>query len=1073
MSFRFRRKAFDDGAMPTGGGGPSAGPLTEGAIFEAFEAARAAPPKREGSTRSFGGRQGYRESRFGSTKGLRASAKNLLLRRRSSSSSLPLGGLPPQPQEQLIDGSDGSLSTRPHSLIDPMSTRRSRMSVGSTDSLATELMHTQRTKWALSNDMRDKLRDAQDQERGRVERQGDKGTLTLVVRRAEHLRPADPNGKADPYVKVKLGSEPVRATRVIRESLRPKWEKSFEYKGVLLALTKEGLLLQLWDKDTFSRDDLMGTVRLAAEQLQARMLASENLLPDGDGDFAAELACEITEPPEGWPITAPGQADTTPMLHFSLGWEVTSRVDRAERAIAMAVKTARRPPFGGSEWSEGMWARRVRQEDVDAVGTAEPDTEQAAQALHSRGVTLRWLVQFSNEHDCWRWRTAEVVERLVRPHTAAARCRYADLRPMRQKENGLPLGVVGAADVYVSHCWGARWGQLVAALATAPDASPSRRVWLDIFAVRQWPGSRADMCWARVLRRCERLCLCNDAQPVLRFNGTDCVGGLTSVQMLARASQLMWPQARRALALHRAWCLTELLVALDMRDMRVEVRVGSLEERKKTPAQHEAEAEAEAARQERQRRQRLQRLQRPEEEEGRQQPSSPLKSALRASNARAAGGEGGGDRAAAAAAAGGGGDGDGDGDGSLLGGRYRFKAQPGMARALLHLLDLEKAEATLPDDLAACRAVAEARPGGLHLANEALRVAVGSFVSRVPTRHEPHDSRARLGVFPTEQLTAWAAWAAARADADADGDGDAPATELLARMLRLGALPNSFACGGEAPLFAAVRRGQLQALHTLLQHLGLDSALKMGTEACRRAIDGTTSPFDGQTALVVACGGNAATVPHDTSSETALAASLAVTRAASQIPNQIEVVEMLLRWGADPNRPSHDWVLRPAHMHARRLGLETLPPLRAAAYGGHDKIVELLVRAQANVEDVANALKNTPLHVACEQGHTATARAILKASRAHGGATTRAAKQRAQYYFVNRRNRDGMTALHLASRGGHMGTVQFLVDHKADPNRRNQQGEDPISSARTAGQESVAEWLDTFRTNSPTVKQVD
>ena len=163
----------------------------------------------------------------------------------------------------------------------------------------------------------------------------------------------------------------------------------------------------------------------------------------------------------------------------------------------------------------------------------------------------------------------------------------------------------------------------------------------------------------------------------------------------------------------------------------------------------------------------------------------------------------------------------------------------------------------------------------------------------------------------------------------------------------------------------------------------------------------------------------------------------------------------------------------PAHMHARRLGLETLPPLRAAAYGGHDKLVEMLVRAQANVEDVANALKNTPLHVACEQGHTATARAILKASRAHGGATTRAAKQRAQYYFVNRRNRDGMTALHLASRGGHMGTVQFLVDHKADPNRRNQQGEDPISSARTAGQESVAEWLDTFRTNSPTVKQVD
>ena len=1053
----FRRRSFDDGAMPSS----NAGPLTEGAIFEAFEAAKAAPPRRSASMRSLGGRQGWREHRFGSTKSLRNSAKNLLLRRKGSSSA-PLFGGPPQPQEQLIDGEGSDGSSSPF-----LSTRRSRISVGSADSLATELMHTQRTRWALSNDMRDKLRDAQDAQRGRVERLGDKGTLTLVVRRAEHLRPADPNGKADPYVKLSLGSEPVRATRVIRESLKPKWEKSFEYKGVLLALTKEGLLMQLWDKDTFSRDDLMGTVQLTAAELQARLLAPENLLPDGDGDCAAEFACEITEPPDGWPITAPGQADTTPTLYFSLGWEVTSRVDRAERAVATAVRTAKRPPFGGSEWSEEMWARRVRQEDDEALGTHEPESEVAAQALHSRGVTLRWLVHFTNEHDCWRWRTAEVVEKLVRPHTAAARCRYADLRLMRQKENGLPLGVVGAADVYVSHCWGARWGQLVAALASAPDASPSRRVWLDVFAVRQWPGSRADMCFVQVLRRCESLCLCCDAQPVLRFNGVDCIGGLTSVQMLARASHLMTAQARRGLALHRAWCLTELLVALDMADMRIEIRVGSLEERKKT-VQGEAEAEAEAAAEaEKQGQQQQQQGQQQLGlglglEQGRQQ-SSPLKSSLRASTGRAArvseSDERGSARAAAAAGA--------NSDGELLGGRYRFKAQPGMSRALLHLLDLETAEATLPEDLAMCRARAEARPGGLHLANEALRVAVGSFTSKVPTRREPADSQARLGVFPTEQLTAWASWAAARAD------GDAPSTELLGRMLRLGATPQGFACGGEAPLFSAVRNGQLHALNTLLMHLGLDSAIKMGTEACRRTLDGTTSPYDGQTALVIACGGNAATVPHDRSSETAFAASLALTRAAAQIPNQIEVVGMLLRWGADPNRASHDWVLRPAHMHARRLGLETLPPLRAAAYGGHDKLVDMLVRAQANVEDVANALKNTPLHVACEQGHTATARAILKASRAHGGATTRAAKQRAQYYFVNRRNRDGMTALHLASRAGHMGTVQFLVDHRADPNRRNQQGEDPISSARTAGQESVAEWLDTFRMNSPTVTQVD
>ena len=60
-----------------------------------------------------------------------------------------------------------------------------------------------------------------------------------------------------------------------------------------------------------------------------------------------------------------------------------------------------------------------------------------------------------------------------------SRCRFVDLPEVRAK------GCVGEADTFGSHCWGATWGHLVASLADQAD--PNRRVWIDIFAVRQWP----------------------------------------------------------------------------------------------------------------------------------------------------------------------------------------------------------------------------------------------------------------------------------------------------------------------------------------------------------------------------------------------------------------------------------------------------------------------------------------------------------------------------------------------------------------------------------------------------------
>ena len=62
-----------------------------------------------------------------------------------------------------------------------------------------------------------------------------------------------------------------------------------------------------------------------------------------------------------------------------------------------------------------------------------------------RGVPIGWLVQWTQQHDCWEWPTRRVQRELVLPHTAVTRCRYVELEGVRE--------VVGPACTFVSHTW--------------------------------------------------------------------------------------------------------------------------------------------------------------------------------------------------------------------------------------------------------------------------------------------------------------------------------------------------------------------------------------------------------------------------------------------------------------------------------------------------------------------------------------------------------------------------------------------------------------------------------------------
>ena len=79
-------------------------------------------------------------------------------------------------------------------------------------------------------------------------------------------------------------------------------------------------------------------------------------------------------------------------------------------------------------------------------------------------MAVGWLVEWTNKHGLWRKTTKEVVDEIVRPATEATRWRYVELPSVKKaripKAVGEKMDVVGPADVFVSHAWSARWGDL-------------------------------------------------------------------------------------------------------------------------------------------------------------------------------------------------------------------------------------------------------------------------------------------------------------------------------------------------------------------------------------------------------------------------------------------------------------------------------------------------------------------------------------------------------------------------------------------------------------------------------------
>jgi hypothetical protein len=136
---------------------------------------------------------------------------------------------------------------------------------------------------------------------------------------------------------------------------------------------------------------------------------------------------------------------------------------------------------------EEEWIKQIQQEDAAHQDHME--------LVHACGVTIEWLLAFTFDHNCWHRPTWWVNRHIIKEATRQNRRRYMDLDEMKQYAR--------PATVFMSHCWGAVWGDVV--LAACHGARFGRVVWIDLFAVRQWPGNKADLDFRNVINKCQAL----------------------------------------------------------------------------------------------------------------------------------------------------------------------------------------------------------------------------------------------------------------------------------------------------------------------------------------------------------------------------------------------------------------------------------------------------------------------------------------------------------------------------------------------------------------------------------------
>jgi ankyrin repeat protein len=207
---------------------------------------------------------------------------------------------------------------------------------------------------------------------------------------------------------------------------------------------------------------------------------------------------------------------------------------------------------------------RLAEEEQQAKTAQEEDRIHAenqphAERIHNLGITIEALIAFAYKHNCWNWPTWKVVRDIIVPATRDTRCRYADLPEVKE--------CFAPATVFMSHCWGAKFGDLIG--AACHGARKDRVVWIDIFAVRQWPGNVADLDFRGVISRCGALVV--STSPVSGLKKFIGYKDDYDAYLATDEGKL----AKKATPFFRLWCIVELAAAIKLK-VPIVVKGGSV-----------------------------------------------------------------------------------------------------------------------------------------------------------------------------------------------------------------------------------------------------------------------------------------------------------------------------------------------------------------------------------------------------------------------------------------------------------------------------------------------------------------
>ena len=134
-------------------------------------------------------------------------------------------------------------------------------------------------------------------------------------------------------------------------------------------------------------------------------------------------------------------------------------------------------------------------------------------------------------------------------------------------------------------------------------------------------------------------------------------------------------------------------------------------------------------------------------------------------------------------------------------------------------------------------------------------------------------------------------------------------------------------------------------------------------------------------------------------------------------------------------------------------------PLHVAVQHGHDNVVELLIDSKASVTATDNELR-TPLHYAARRGELRIARMLIEnlTIKVVNGVEV-PEDPKAATSFVRSKDRDGVTALHDAAKGGFCDMIDMLIKYGADINSLDRHGQSALHYGAAGGHDYVVDIL--------------